>query len=136
MHAQVSIVFLSEPGFFRSLHAFVQQASEGSGRLEVQALAATAEGQPDPDFASAPKPSPVQPSTPSLGCAALPPLPPVQAGHGICTTHLPGACLCLRANGHAARLPVSRPFSTALLLHGSGSASIVAVDSTIHEPRP
>lgn len=64
---QVSIVFLSEPGFFRSLHAFVQQASEGSGRLEVQALAATAEGQPDPDFASAPKPSPVQPSTPSLG---------------------------------------------------------------------
>ena len=35
------MVCLVEPGCFRQLHSFVQQVSEGQGRLEVLALAAT-----------------------------------------------------------------------------------------------
>ena len=37
------LVCLVEPGIFRSVHAFIQTSSGGSGRLEVLALAATAE---------------------------------------------------------------------------------------------
>lgn len=43
-------MFLVEPGFFRSIHDFVQDVPEGAGRLEVAALAATSEGAAGPDF--------------------------------------------------------------------------------------
>ena len=37
---QVIITCLVEPGHFREIHSFVQQSSEGQGRLEVVSLAA------------------------------------------------------------------------------------------------
>ena len=37
---QVIITCLVEPGYFREVHSFVQQSSEGQGRLEVVSLAA------------------------------------------------------------------------------------------------
>lgn len=34
------VTCLVEPGYFREVHSFVQQSSEGQGRLEVVSLAA------------------------------------------------------------------------------------------------
>ncbi|PRW61221.1 ribosome maturation SBDS [Chlorella sorokiniana] len=48
-----SLVCLVEPGIFRSVHSFIQTSSGGSGRLEVLALAATVEVDPDAAVAGA-----------------------------------------------------------------------------------
>ena len=48
-----SLVCLVEPGIFRSVHSFIQTSSAGSGRLEVLALAATAEVDPEAAAAGA-----------------------------------------------------------------------------------
>lgn len=48
-----SLVCLVEPGIFRSVHSFIQTSSGGSGRLEVLALAATAEVDPEAAVAGA-----------------------------------------------------------------------------------
>ena len=71
----MTITCLVEPGHFRQIHSWVQQSSEGQGRVEVVALAAIDDTDSSAAFDSA-TPQHVQSPTPSaaayLGAAADP----------------------------------------------------------------
>ena len=59
---QMIVTCLVEPGHFRQIHSFVQQSSEGQGRLEVVSLAAIDDTDSSAAFDSG-TPQHVQPPT-------------------------------------------------------------------------
>ena len=65
---QMTITCLVEPGHFRQIHSWVQQSSEGQGRLEVVSLAAIDDTDTSAAFDSA-TPQHLQP--PTTSAAAL-----------------------------------------------------------------
>ena len=68
---QMIVTCLVEPGHFRQIHSFVQQSSEGQGRLEVVSLAAIDDTDSSAAFDSA-TPQQLQPPTTAAGAPADP----------------------------------------------------------------
>ena len=72
---QMTILCLVEPGHFRQIHSFVQQSSEGQGRLEVVSLAAIDDTDTSAAFDSA-VPQHLQPPTTTAASPAATPIDP------------------------------------------------------------
>lgn len=76
--SQMTITCLVEPGHFRQIHSWLQQSSEGQGRLEVVSLAAIDDTDSSAAFDSA-TPQHLQPPTTTAAAPAVPAVDPTAA---------------------------------------------------------
>ena len=75
---QMTIACLVEPGHFRQIHSWVQQSSEGQGRLEVLSLAAVDDTDTSAAFDSA-TPQHLQPPSSTAAAPAASAVDPAAA---------------------------------------------------------